>query len=166
MSVIIATIQGQDLVLTTNPDGSEIVDFKADADIDCDGIGGNPFHDPYFQRRTSLMVNGRFLHAEAEPFIVVPPVVIKKTKGIVLGCLCEVENTRNGRIAQAVVGDSGPTFKIGEISPALALQLGLDPNPNHGGTSDFIIHYRIYPGRPATIGCQQYALQPWKATVA
>lgn len=144
--------------MTTDDDGYEIVTFTADMDIDCDGLGGNPFHDPYFQPDTRLHVHGRPLHAELVPYVVVPPLVLAKTKGKVLGCQCKVTNLKNKYEAPAVVGDSGPTKKIGEGSPALASLLGLDPNPNRGGTSDFIIRYEIMVNMPATLSVN-FALQ-------
>lgn len=151
MKMTLATIQGAEIVLYTDWTGAEIVQFTADMDVDCDGSGGNPFRDPYFQPDTRLHFMGRPLHAELIPYVVVPPVIIAKTRGIVFGSLCECRNTRNGRTALAVVGDSGPTSKIGEGSPALCRLLGLDDNPNHGGTSDFIIEYTIHVGVPAVI---------------
>lgn len=151
MRKVIATIQGVDIVLATGMDGTEIVSFVADMDVDCDGLGGNPFHDPYFQPDTRLHVHGRPLHAELVPFVVVPPVVLEKTKGKVLGALCKVTNIDNGKCCLAVVGDSGPRSKVGEGSPALCEALGLSPNPNNGGTSDKIIKYEVMVGEPATI---------------
>ncbi len=155
---LLDTIQGSEIWLVVGDDGMEIVTFTADMDIDCDGLGGNPFHDPDFQPDTRLHVHGRPLHAELVPYIVVPPVVLAKTKGKVLGSVCYVRNINSKQEAAAVVGDSGPTRKIGEGSPALAEQLGLDPNPNHGGTSDFIIRYEIHVGVPAIIPVR-FALQ-------
>lgn len=159
MKTIIATIQTADITLETDDDGMELVEFTADMDIDCDGAGGNPHHDPCFQPDTRLHLHGAALHAETVPYMVVPPVILAKTRGKVLGSLCEVTNMQNGKMAYAVVGDSGPTRKVGEGSPALAELIGLDGNPNHGGTSDFIIRYRIYVGRAAVIAGVAYDLQ-------
>ena len=161
MKCIIATIQGADIIHQIDYSGYETVTFTADMDIDCDGSGGNPFHDPYFQPDTRLHFNGKALCAETEPYMVVPPVIIKATKGIVMGSMCEV--TYKGRTVVAVVGDSGPTKKVGEGSPALASLLGLDPNPNHGGTDKFEVTYKIHVGVPAVIGCRHYKLQPSSA---
>lgn len=160
MKTILETIQGAEITLLTDEaTGQEIVDFVADMDVDCDGSGGNPHHDPCFQPDTRLHFQGKALHAETVPYVVVPPVVLRRTRGKVLGSACEVTNTLNGKSTVAVVGDSGPTRKIGEGSPALCEALGLDPNPNHGGTSDRIIRYRIYVGRPAVVNGVTYDLQ-------
>lgn len=157
MKRILATIQGQDIHHEIS-NGYETVEFTGDMDIDCDGTGGNPFHDPCFQPDTRYHFQGKALHAEKVPYMVVPPIVIKGTVGIVLGALCEV--TYRGKTALAVVGDSGPTRKVGEGSPRLAELLGINPNPNHGGTDDFAVHYKIHVGVPAVIDGVHYTLQP------
>lgn len=160
MKFLLETIQGCEIWLYEDATtGQEIVEFIADMDVDCDGVGGNPHHDPCFQSDTRYHHNGKALHAEEVPYVVVPPVVLRRTKGKVLGSACEVTNLSNGKQTVAVVGDSGPTRKIGEGSPALCEALGLDPNPNHGGTSDRIIKYRIYVDMPATVLGVQYELQ-------
>lgn len=140
----------------------EIVSFTSDADIDCDGSGGNPDHDPYFQPDTSLHgPDGRALNAYEVPFIVVPPLVCQRTRGKVLGSLAHVVNTQNQRWTNAVVGDLGPTKKTGEVSVECARRLGLNSNPNWGGTSMRIISYVIHVGCAALIDGVQYQLKSY-----
>lgn len=158
MKRILATIQGAEIHHEIDSAGYETVTFTADMDIDCDGSGGNPFHDPCFQPDTRLHHHGKPLWAERVPYAVVPPIVISGTRGIVMGALCEV--TYRGKTVFAVVGDSGPTRKVGEGSPRLAELLGIDPNPNHGGTDDFEVTYKIHVGIPAVIDGVHYELQP------
>ncbi len=155
MSTLLDTIQGCEILLTDDGDG-EVVTFTADADIDCDGSGGNPHHDPFFQPDTRLHNHGKALNAEEERYVVVPPVVLQKTKGIVMGSKALCRNKKNGLTAWGVVGDSGPRKKIGEVSVAMAEALGLDGNPNHGGTDEHIIEYTVFVGRVA----EGYTLQP------
>lgn len=167
MSTLIATMKGEakneaqwvDILMDTDPLGGEIVWWTGDLDIDCDGSGGNPHGDKCFQPDTRLHYRGLPLHAEAVPYLVVPPVVLAKTKGKVLGSLVRCTNIRNGKSALAVVGDSGPSTKTGEGSPRLAELLGLDPNPNHGGTDELIIKCVVYVGTPAVIDGVTYDLQ-------
>lgn len=144
-------------------DGQEEVHFRADMDIDCDGSGGNPHHDPYFQPDTTLHHDGKALNAETVPFIVVPPIVCQQTRGKVLGCRAKVRNLRTGITAEAVVGDIGPRSKVGEGSPALATMLGINPNPNTGGEDDPVIDYWIYPGVPAVVAGVTYNPQSYGA---
>jgi len=155
----IAVLDNGPVNLFTDPSGAEVSDFIGDFDVDCDGTGGNPHKDPCFQPDTRLHYKGRALHAETVPYAVVPPCIIREAKGIVMGCLCICTNTETGAVARAVVGDSGPTKKDGEGSPRLAELLGLDPDPNHGGTDRKIIRYQIYIGVPAVIDGITYELQ-------
>lgn len=158
MKKTIGTIQGVDLLLV-EVDQIQVVEFTADLDIDCDGTGGNPHGDPYFQPDTRLHYRGKALCAEQVPYLVVPPLVLSATRGKVLGCSAKCTNIQNKRVAWAVVGDSGPLRKIGEGSPRLARLLGLDDNPNYGGTSEKIISVEIFVGSPATIDGITYDLQ-------
>lgn len=158
MKTVIESIQNVPLLLIRDAAG-EWVEWTADMDVDCDGTGGNPFLDPYFQPDTRLHFQGRALHAETVPYVVVPPSVLAKTSGKVLGALCECWNIVNENYALAVVGDSGPRTKIGEGSPKLCELMGLDPNPNHGGCSDFRIRYRVHVGKAALIDGVQFELQ-------
>lgn len=139
------------------------VHFIADADVDCDGSGGNPHNDPFFQDDTTLHQDGVALNAEVVPFIVVPPLIIKGVKGIVMGCQAKVFNGRTKMSTVAVVGDIGPTRKVGEVSCECARRLGLSGNPNTGGTDDPVILYELWPGQPAVVDGITYTLQPHKA---
>lgn len=151
----LAVIQG--CTITERDDLSVV--FNADADVDCDGLGGNPHHDKYFQPDTFYHHNGHALTAEKVPYVVVPPVVVRATKGVVMGCKVIVTNLKNGKVVHAVVGDLGPTRKIGEVSVLCAERLGLSGDPNTGGTDEHIIKYEIFPGIPAEVDGEPYELQ-------
>lgn len=136
--------------------------FTADADIDCDGSGGNPDHDPYFQPHTTLKhADGTDLNAYTESFIVVPPAIVKGVRGIVMGCQARVHYLRTGEIKPAVVGDSGPSAKVGELSVHCAQTVKMPSNPNYGGDSDFrMVVYELWPGTHAVVDGVTYPLQP------
>jgi hypothetical protein len=102
----------------------------------------------------------RWVDSFTVPYIVIPPSVRKKAKGIVLGCLCKVTNTLNDQSAPAVCADIGPSNKIGELSMAAAKAIGIDPNPKTGGISDFVIKYELFPDTPAVINGETYNLIP------
>lgn len=160
MSRILATISGPEGTTEIHEDDDGRVHFLADADVDCDGSGGNPHHDPYYQSDTTLHHDGRALNAEAVPFIVVPPIIRQKTKGVVMGCQARITNTRNGDTCMAVVGDIGPRTKTGELSCEAARRVGLSGNPNTGGTDSKIILYELWPGKPAEVDGVTYQLMP------
>ena len=153
----LATIQGCDILL--HADGH--CTLVADADVDCDGSGGNPEHDPFFQPDTSLHHEGKALNAYEVPWIVLPPVALALVKPMVLGCKAAVLNRETCRMEFGVVGDIGPRAKVGEVSVEMARRLGLKFNPNTGGTSDLRqILYMWWPGLPAEVDGKTYTLQP------
>lgn len=95
-----------------------------------------------------------YLDAETEHFIVVPPLIVSLTRGIVRGSVCRV--TWKGKTAFGVVGDLGPRSKIGELSIAFARTLGMDSSPRTGGVSAAEVTYEIWPG----VAAKNYTLQP------
>jgi len=147
----------QDRPVNLHGDGH--LSFIADADIDCDG-GANPQHDPCWQRDTTLHHHGHPVDAERVPFIVVPPSIVRAVAPVVMGCQAKITNTLNGQSCLAVVADTGPAKKLGELSPAAARRLGINPNPNTGGESRPVILYELWPGQPATVDGESYQLQP------
>jgi len=85
-----------------------------------------------------------YVDAETVPYIVVPPLVVQRTAGIVRGCRARV--TWRGRSVDCVVADRGPASRIGELSIAAARAVGLDPSPRNGGTEAVEVHYELWPG--------------------
>lgn len=153
MSKIISTIEGQPIILID--DGS--VRYHAKAAIDSDGVG--PHHgDHTAQDDTSLKLNGKSLNADVDCYIVVPPAIIRGVVPIVLGCQAHV--TYKGRSTDAVVGDIGPRAKLGEISCATAIALGIDPSPVNGGVDSQSVSYVLWPGKAAVVNKIAYDLQP------
>jgi hypothetical protein len=156
MSQIIATIEGEDIVL--EDDGT--VHYKSKAAIDADGIG--PSHgDPDKQDDTSLHHNGQPLNADVDQYIVVPPAIISGVEPIVLGSQAQV--TFQGNTVPAVVGDIGPHQKLGEISVATAKALGIPSSPVSGGVDEHVVEYVIEPGVAAEVNGVTYQLQPSSA---
>ncbi|MEI6598301.1 MAG: hypothetical protein WCL22_04590, partial [bacterium] len=109
---LLATIKNEGFESCIYEEADGRVHFLGDFDVDCDG-GSNPHHDPCWQPDTTLHLNGKPIDAETVPFIVVPPVIVKSVIGIVMGCLAQVTNTRNGKSVLAVVADLGPSKKVG-----------------------------------------------------
>ena len=151
---ILANIEGENINLLD--DGS--ITWTSKAAIDGDGSGTETPGDT-FQADTSLHQNGEPLNSQVDRYIVVPPVIVWAVEGVVMGCQAFVTNTKNGRSSEAVVGDIGPHRKLGEISSALAVALGIDPSPTTGGYEDHVVHYSIIPGRYAVVEGKQYSLQ-------
>lgn len=149
----LATIEGQPII--ASDDGTEVF-WKGAGRIDVDGSG--PSHgDPDYQNDTSLHLNGRALNADVDIYIVVPPQIIKGVRPIVLGCQADV--FYNGKRTAAVVGDIGPHTKLGEMSRACAIALGINPSPVSGGVDVHTVEYRCWPGTAASVNGKAYDLQ-------
>jgi hypothetical protein len=98
----------------------------------------------------------RYVDSETVPYVVVPPVIIQKTKGVVRGCFARV--TYKGKSVDCMVGDVGPRKKIGEISIAAARGVSMGASPRSGGEDRKVVQYEIFPGRKATINGVAYPL--------
>jgi hypothetical protein len=109
-STSIGKIEGCDIRLEQSATGQEHAWWTAKAAIDCDG-GSNPHHDPCWQADTTLHHDGHAINADVVPFIVVPPLIIQRTRGVVMGC--KARASYRGRSVDCVVADIGPRRKIG-----------------------------------------------------
>jgi len=85
-----------------------------------------------------------YVDSATVPYIVVPAVVISKTKGVVLGCKARV--TLNGKSVDCVVADVSSNSKIGELSIAAAEALGIPSSPRNGGRHKADVLYELWPG--------------------
>ncbi|WP_405621633.1 glycoside hydrolase family 75 protein [Streptomyces sp. NBC_00076] len=119
--------------------------WKADMDIDCDGqrtSNCNENTDPWYQDDTAFhQSNGKPLKADALPYVVVPSsssIWNYAGAGIKGGGVVAV--IYNNKVEYAVVGDTGPTKIIGEASYATAKALGIDPDPETGGTDSGVTY--------------------------
>jgi Fungal chitosanase of glycosyl hydrolase group 75 len=129
--------------------------WKADMDIDCDGIrtsNCNENTDCCYQNDTTLHTSkGKPLQADLTHFFVIPQDSaaawhFKRDSGINLGDVAAV--IYNNKLVYAVFGDTGPTSIIGEASFATAKALGINPDPSNGGV-DSGVTYIVFPNTRA-----------------
>jgi len=117
--------------------------WTADFDVDCDG-GTEPAcrGDHTFLPDTAAHdSHGRPLDASHLPFVVVPLVSNGfdfRRAGLELGSVVAV--LFGDKLEYAIIGDLGPRGVIGEGSFALAERLGINPDPNHGGTASGVTY--------------------------
>ena len=95
-----------------------------------------------------------YVDAETVPYVVVPPLIVQRTAGVVRGCKARI--SFDGRSVDAVVADRGPRTKIGELSIAAARALGMPASPRNGGRTRPDVSYELWPG----IAAPGYVLQP------
>ncbi len=156
---ILLTIGSVDICVSKD---KSYVTFKSDLDICNDGCG--PAHgDPYHQSQTAYYSGGResikYLNADVDKYIVVPPQVRAKVPGVVMGCRGRVTNLKTKVAKEGVVGEIGPDNKTGECAYCLAKLLNpmIDYN---SGDSNHIYLYELWPDVPATVDGFTYKLQP------
>jgi hypothetical protein len=105
-----------------------------------------------------------WLDSVSVPYIVLSPLIRRLAKGIVLGCKAQVSLLIKGSLfplqVACMVGDIGPSRRIGELSIAAADALGIDSNARTGGLESRTVFYELWPGIPASLDGQQYALIP------
>lgn len=95
-----------------------------------------------------------YVDSETIPYIVVPPLIVQKTKDVGRGCRARV--TFKGRSVDCVVADRSPIAKIGELSIAAARAVGLPSSPRSGGTTRAEFLYELWPDSAAP----GFVLQP------
>jgi len=130
--------------------------WESNMDVDCDGsnTGDCSGFDPSHQSTLSCgcsVAEGGTVDANSTPFFVIP---IDKpfdysTRGIQLGqiaaCLYKTSGGTVGLAYAVFLDEDGDSTEIGEGSPALNRLLGINPNPDNGG-SESGNTYIIFPG--------------------
>jgi hypothetical protein len=138
--------------------GGYYVAFVSDLDVCNDGSG--PDHDdPSYQSQTAYYNGGKFLNADEDQYIVIPPQIRSKVPAVVMGCQGRATNLRTGKWFPAVTGEIGPDYTTGEAAYCLAKLL--NPKISHNVGDDSRIYlYELWPGIPAIVGDKTYDLEP------
>jgi Fungal chitosanase of glycosyl hydrolase group 75 len=149
------------VTIFSTEDGS-YCSFTSDLDICNDGCG--PAHgDPHHQSQTAYYSGGKegdkYLNADVDKYIVVPPQVRSRLPGVVMGCRGRVTNLKTQVSVVGVVGEIGPDDKTGETAYCLAKLL--NPMIEYNcGDSDEVYLYELWPDVPAVVDGFTYKLQP------
>ena len=141
----------------TNMTGTYVC-FVSDLDICNDGSG--PSHgDPSYQSQTAYYNGGKYLNADRDRYVVVPPQVRSMVPPVVMGCRARLTNLVTMETSAAVTGDIGPDDKTGEAAYCLAKIV--NPKVTHNsGDSDRLYFFELWPGVPANVEGKKYALEP------
>jgi hypothetical protein len=144
------------VVIKKNADGS-YVRFISDLDICNDGSG--PSHgDPSYVPETAYYNSGKFLNADIDKYIVIPPQVRKMIPSKVMGCHGQLTNLRTGVAHAAVTGEIGPDDLTGEAAYCLAKIINPAITYNSGDKSANYV-YELWPGKPAVVNGKTYKLE-------
>jgi hypothetical protein len=136
--------------------------FQSDLDVCNDGCGPD-YDDPHHQAMTAYysggIEGGKYLNADVDRYIVVPPQVRSLLPGVVMGCRGRVTNLQTGVVEEGVVGEIGPDYTSGEAAYCLAKLINSQVEHN-SGDKERVYLYELWPGVPATDGEFTYKLQP------
>lgn len=145
-------------VLISSAGKGHYVAFISDLDICNDGSG--PSHgDPSYQSQTAYYNGGKFLNADQDKYLVIPPQIRKAVPHAVMGCMGRVTNLRTSVSSYAVTGEIGPDNKTGEAAYCLAKILNPKITHNTGDTNRIYL-YELWPGIPAVVDGKTYKLEP------
>jgi len=99
----------------------------------------------YLQRGIDDMKSRSFLIAEYDPFIVIPVNLLtsSKTYAPKVGDYAVVIHGK--KVYPVIVGDGGPTFKVGEASLRMAKELNDKASPYSRPVSDLTVTYVVFP---------------------
>ncbi len=101
----------------------------------------------YLKRGVQDMNSRSFLIAEYDPFIVVPvPILAAKNDPFAPKVGDYAVVVYDDKLYPAVVGDGGPSYKVGEASLRMAKQLNPRALSNSRPVSDLKVSYLIFPG--------------------
>lgn len=141
----------------TGYDGHYVV-FISNLDVCNDGSG--PKHgDPHYQSQTAYYNGGKYLNADKDKYIVIPPQIRSGVPPAVMGCQARMTNLKTGRWSAAICGEIGPKDKTGEAAYCIAKELQPKITHNTGDTSCIYL-YELWPGIPAVVDGKHYKLEP------
>ena len=115
----------------------------------------------YLKRGIDDMKGRSFLIADYDPFIVIPVNILTSNDPFAPKVGDYAAVIHGGKIYPSIVGDGGPTFKVGEASLRMARELNPKSTPYNRPVSDLKVTYLVFPGsRDAEKGPPDY--EKWR----
>jgi len=100
----------------------------------------------YLKRGIADLKSRSFLIAEYDPFIVIPVDMLASGDPFAPKVGDYAVVIHGGKIYPTIVGDGGPTFKVGEASLRMARELNPKATPYSRPVSDLKVSYLVFPG--------------------
>ena len=100
----------------------------------------------YLRRGITDMKGRSFLIAEYDPFIVIPVNLLTSSDPFAPNVGDFAVVAHGGKVYPAIVGDGGPTFKVGEASLRMAKEINPKSSPYSRPVSDLKVTYVVFPG--------------------
>jgi Fungal chitosanase of glycosyl hydrolase group 75 len=145
-------------ILTGFKGSGKYVCFISNLDVCNDGCGPD-YNDPSYQPQTAYYNGGKYLNADEDRYIVIPPQIRSKVPPAVMGCQARMTRLDTGKWSAAVCGEIGPDNKTGEAAYCLAKEL--NPEITHNTGDERLIYlYELWPGVPAVVYGKTYKLEP------
>ncbi|MCW1885922.1 glycoside hydrolase family 75 protein [Luteolibacter flavescens] len=98
------------------------------------------------QRGIADMKSRSFLIAEYDPFIVIPVNLLTARESFAPKAGDYAVVVHGDKLYPAIVGDGGPSFKVGEASLRMAKQINSRASPYSRPESDLVVTYLVFPG--------------------
>ncbi len=115
----------------------------------------------YLQRGIDDMKGRSFLIADYDPFIVIPVNLLTANDPFAPKVGDYAVVAHGDKLYPAIVGDGGPTFKVGEASLRMAKQINPRASSYSRPESDLVVTYVVFPGsREETKGPPDY--EKWR----
>jgi hypothetical protein len=113
----------------------------------------------YLKRGVEDLKARSFLIAEYDPFIVIPVNLLTATDAYAPKVGDYAVVVHDGKVYPSIVGDGGPTFKVGEASLRMAREINANSSPYRRPVSDLTVTYVVFPGsREEKKGPPDYAV--------
>ena len=100
----------------------------------------------YLKRGIEDMKNRSFLIAEHDPFIVIPVNILRDDSPFAPKAGDYAVIIYEDKIYPSIVGDGGPSFKVGEASLRVARELNAKASPYSRPVSHLKVSYLVFPG--------------------
>ncbi|RPJ33295.1 MAG: hypothetical protein EHM17_10825 [Verrucomicrobiaceae bacterium] len=100
----------------------------------------------YLKRGIADLKRRSFLIAEYDPFIVIPVDLLTSSDPYAPKVGDYAVVLHEGKIYPTIVGDGGPTFKVGEASLRMAREINPKSSPYSRPVSDLKVTYLVFPG--------------------
>ncbi|MDP3851425.1 MAG: glycoside hydrolase family 75 protein [Luteolibacter sp.] len=115
----------------------------------------------YLKRGIADLKSRSFLIAEYDPFIVIPVNLLTSSDPFAPKVGDYAVVVHGGKVYPSIVGDGGPTFKVGEASLRMARELNPKASPYSRPVSDLKVTYLVFTGsREAEKGPPDY--EKWR----
>ena len=145
------------VVIYSTPNGKYCC-MVSDLDVCTDGTG-NHHGDSTPQDETAYYNGGKFLNADKDKYIVLPPQARMAVDPVVMGCQAKLTRLDSMRCSDALVGEIGPDTKTGEAAYCLARFINPKVSANNGD-GRLIYFYEWWPGKAAVVDGKTYKLEP------